>query len=253
VTPTERNRAHWDRIAASYQRAHARQFPIDDPAWGAWAVPERELRALGPVAGLDVLELGCGAAWWSAALALQGARVTGLDVSAGQLREARALLGDLPVTLVEADATTMPFAPAVFDLVFADHGAPTFCDPHALVPEVARVLRPGGRFVFNMTTPLLDTCWDGRRVGDRLVTPWFGLHDFPTEDEVSYQLSYGDWIRLFVQSGFAVEDLVELRPGAGATTTFENFAPVAWARRWPAEHIWKVRRAAIDSSRGEDR
>ena len=238
-----KNRAHWDRIAASYQRAHRRHFRTDALHWGAWGVPEAELRVLGDLVGLDVLEIGCGAGHSAAAVARAGARVTALDLSAAQLAEARVVVGDA-VTLVEGDAEALPVADARFDLVFADHGAPTFCDPERLVPEVARVLRPGGRFVFNMTTPLLDACWDGARVGERLVTPLFGMRAFPTDEEVSFQLSHGAWIRLFGRSGFVVEDLVELRPPTEAVTTFENFAPVAWARRWPAEHIWKVRRSA---------
>ncbi len=238
-----RNRAHWDRVAASYQRDHARQFSVSDPVWGAWATPEREVRALGDVAGLDVLELGCGAAYWSAALAGQGARVTALDVSVAQLAIARRTHPEAAIALVEGDAEATPFPDACFDLVFSDHGAPTFCDPHRLVPEVARILRPGGRFVFNMTTPLLDACWDGERVGEQLATPLFGMWRFPAETEVSFQLSYGAWIGLFVRSGFHIEDLVELKPPARPFTTFENFATPAWARRWPAEHIWKLRRA----------
>lgn len=231
-------------MAAAYQRDHAPQFSVADPVWGAWATPEREVGVLGDVAGLDVLELGCGAAYWSAALAGRGARVTALDVSAAQLEIARRQHPGAGFTLVEADAEQMPFPAATFDLVFSDHGAPTFCDPHRLVPEVARVLRPGGRFVFNMTTPLLDACWDGRRVGEQLVTPFHGMHHFSTGQEVSFQLSYGGWIGLFVRSGFVIEGLLELRPPAAPTTTFENFASPAWARRWPAEHIWTLRRAA---------
>ena len=237
-----RNRVHWDRVAAGYQRDHARQFSVTEPAWGAWATPERELQALGEVAGLDVLELGCGAAYWSAALAGRAARVTALDVSAAQLAIARETHPGVLITFVEGDAEAMAFRDAAFDLVFADHGAPTFCDPHRLVPEVARVLRPGGRFVFNMTTPLLDACWDGRRIGEQLTTPLFGMHRFATESEVSFQLSYGGWIGLFVRSSFVIEDLVEIKPPPAPRTTFENFAAPAWARRWPAEHIWKLRR-----------
>ena len=42
----------------------------------------------------------------------------------------------------------MPLADSSFDLVFCDHGAMSFCDPAVTLPEVARLLRPGGRFVF---------------------------------------------------------------------------------------------------------
>ena len=58
-------------------------------AWGVVQIPEAELQILGDVAGLDVLELGCGAAQWSIGLARLGARPVGLDLSARQLEYAR--------------------------------------------------------------------------------------------------------------------------------------------------------------------
>jgi hypothetical protein len=59
---------------------------------------------------------------------------------------------------------------------------------------------------------------------------------------VEFQLAYGEWIRLFRSNGFEVLDLVELRPPARPRTTYPDFAPVTWARRWPAENIWKLRK-----------
>lgn len=239
-----RNRRHWDRISRGYARAHARQFDPLRPAWGAWSLPEAEVGALGEVAGREVLELGCGGGHWAVGLARLGARVTGLDVSPAQLAAARALAArhHAEVRWVEADAEALPFGPASFDLVFADHGAFTFCDPDRLLPEAARVLRAGGACVFNMTTPWLDASWDGTRVADRLHVPYFELGRQESPEEVSFQRPYGAWIRSFVRAGFVVEDLVELRPPPGAGTTFENFASLRQARHWPAEHIWKLRR-----------
>src|SRR6185312_12449076 len=100
----------------------------------------------GDVAGRDVLELGCGAGQWSVALEPLGADVVGLDVSRAQLRHARVASGSL--ALVAADAEHLPFADNVFDIVFCDHGAMSFCDPERTLPEVARVIRTGGRFAF---------------------------------------------------------------------------------------------------------
>jgi hypothetical protein len=59
---------------------------------------------------------------------------------------------------------------------------------------------------------------------------------------VVFQLGYGDWIRLFRACGLTVEDLVELRPPEDGWTTSTGYVPLEWARRWPAEHIWKVRK-----------
>jgi hypothetical protein len=108
------------------------------------------------------------------------------------------------------------------------------------------VLRPGGRLVFCITSPWLDVCWDARagRIGERLVADYFGMRSFDTPEETSFQLPYGEWIRRFVAAGFVVEDCRELQPPPGARTRYENFASLAWARRWPAEVIWKVRRGS---------
>ena len=216
---------------------------MDEPGWGVWQIPETRLQLLGEVAGLDVLELGCGAAWWSICLARRGARMTGVDLSAAQLAHARHNLAaaEVAVTLVEGDAHALPFADAAFDLVFCDHGALSFADPLLALPQAARVLRPGGRLVFTMATPFLDLCYGKEGSGDRLLHDYFGMHRVVDEEEVSFQLPYGEWIRLFRRSGLVVQDLVELRPDPDATTSYDMVGR-DWARRWPAEHAWVLSR-----------
>jgi hypothetical protein len=61
---------------------------------------------------------------------------------------------------------------------------------------------------------------------------------------LEYQLPYGAWIRLFRTCGLFVEDLVEIQAPPDAITTYSDFVPAPWARRWPAEHVWKLRKAA---------
>jgi hypothetical protein len=58
---------------------------------------------------------------------------------------------------------------------------------------------------------------------------------------LDFQLSYGGWIRCFRRHGLVVEDLVELQPPKGATTTYDDF-DADWARRWPSEQIWVTRK-----------
>jgi hypothetical protein len=52
------------------------------------------------------------------------------------------------------------------------------------------------------------------------------------------------WIRLLRRSGFEVEDLVEVRPPAHATTR-HPFVTLDWARRWPCEEVWKARKPSV--------
>ena len=112
-------------------------------------------------AGLDALEFGCGACQFGIKVAMRGARVTGLDFSAAQLRHGRTSMAETGVRfpVVQADGERIPFRDESFDLVFCDHGVMGFADPFRTVPEVARVLRPGGVFVFNGTTPWIWVAW----------------------------------------------------------------------------------------------
>ena len=243
-----RNRAFWDADADDYQAAHQPDLRPDRArAWGAWRVPEVEVSILGAVAGLDVLEYGCGGAQWSIALAEDGAAPVGLDLSQAQLRHARGRQAEHRVEfpLVVASGEATPFRDASFDLVFCDHGAMSFCDPAVSVPEVARLLRPGGRLAFCLATALLYLTYDRRRdrQSRRLRGDYFEMRCFDSRDgTVDFQVPYGEWLRLFRANGLVVEDLVELRPPPDATTTYTDFVPLAWARRWPAEEIWSLRR-----------
>jgi len=241
-----KNRRYWEGVSEEYQRRHARQLNrFDRPRWGVWAIPESRLRVLGEVRGLDVLEYGCGAGQWSIALARMGARPVGLDLSLNQLRHARELMRRARVAfpLVNGDAERTPFADGSFDVVMCDHGAMSFADPYRTVPEVARVLRPGGLFAFSHASPFHAACWDDGRdhVGTRLARDYFGTRRWDGET-VDFTLPYGGWIGLFRANGLEVEDLIEPRPGPRASTTYPWFAPLGWARRFPAESIWKLRK-----------
>jgi SAM-dependent methyltransferase len=197
------------------------------------------------VAGKDVLELGCGAAQWSISLAKLGARPVGLDLSPRQLEHARRAMAEAGVDspLIEASAEDVPLDDASFDVVFCDHGAFNFADPVRLVPECARLLRPGGLLAFSMVTPMFDVFWNNEReaVEESPRNNYFEHRGFEDHEGVDFQLPYGEWIRLFRARGFVVEDLIELRPPADATSSYDLVA-VEWARRLPAEHIWKVRK-----------
>ena len=244
----DKNRGYWEREAAAYQRAHGDRLHRTAMAWGVWRIPESEVRALGPVAGLDVLELGCGGAQWSAALADLGARPTGLDLSGAQLDHAREEMARRKVTfpLVQGSAEELPFRDHTFDLVFCDHGATTFTDPHRTIPEVARVLRPWGALVFCHDTPIHFVAWDPgeQRYNPKLSGDYFEMRSDPSEESAVFQLPYGEWLRVFRRAGLIVEDLIELRPEPGAETTYEEYGDVEWARRWPAEQIWRLRKPA---------
>jgi ubiquinone/menaquinone biosynthesis C-methylase UbiE len=240
------NRERWDQMSDWYQETHGVAISGMPDAWGAWRIPEADLRLLPDIEGKDALELGCGGGQWSVWLARHGARVVGLDLSGRQLEHARRNLvaAGTRAELVQASAESLPFGDAAFDLVLSDHGAMSWADPDRTVPEVARVLRPGGVLVFCVTSPLFIVCYDDQAdaPGDRLRREYFGLHREPEgEGAVTFALPYGEWVRRFRAHGLAIDALVEPQPPPGAVSSFYPGA-ADWARRWPAEVIWKVRR-----------
>lgn len=120
----------------------------------------------------------------------------------------------------------------------------TFADPYLAVPDVSRLLRPGGLFAFSHHSPIETICWElgAEKAGDRLVLDYFGMHRIQDADDVFFQLPYGEWIRLFRANGFVIEDLIEPRPAADATSSYRDDEARAWSRRWPGESIWRLRK-----------
>ena len=246
IALARRNRAGWDAQSDKYQAEHSADLTGDSAAaWGVWRIPEAELNVLGEVRDLDVLELGCGQAEWSLALSERGARVVGLDNSGGRLGYARAYQRANGITfpLVQATAEIAPFADGSFDVVFCDYGAMTFLPPRRSVPEAARLLRRGGLLAFTTNHPLLWCCWphDADEAVPELVNDYFTIDSDEEDGIVDFNLPIGEWIETFTSNGFAVESLIEIQPPPDATTSYGG-RPLAWARRWPAEMIWKVRR-----------
>ena len=244
-----RNRSEWDGLAAEYVADGERRWAAREPSWGIWGVPESELRMLpADCSGIESIELGCGTAYVSAWLARRGAAVTAIDNSEQQLRTARRLQAahGLEFPLLHGNAEQVPIADASFDLAISEYGASIWCDPYAWIPEAARLLRPGGRLVFLVNARLAMICTpdtDDGAATERLVRPYFGDVRFEWSDTetVEFNLPHGEMITLLRDSAFELEELIEVRPAADATTRYPH-VPLEWARRWPCEEVWKARR-----------
>src|SRR5438552_310116 len=232
-----RNVAVWTGFAPAYAERAPRNWAREEITWGMWDVPESRVNALGEVAGLDVVELGCGTAYFSAWLARKGARPVGIDPTPAQLATAKAMQArfGLHFPLIEASAEEVPLADGRFDLALSEYGASIWCDPHRWIPEAARLLRPSGRLVFlGNATIMMLTADDLGNVGRDLHRDYFGMHRFewPDDHSVEFHLGYGDWIRLLRANGFTVEGLVELQAPSGAPSPLDSIPP-GWADRWP--------------------
>jgi SAM-dependent methyltransferase len=247
------NERYWDGMADGWVASGERRWELAEPIWGNWGVAEAELGLLpADMTGSRAVELGCGTGYVSAWMARRGAAVTGIDASERQLATARRLAErhGVPLTLVHGDAEATPFEDGAFDFAISEYGAATWCDPYRWIPEAYRLLRPGGRLVFLGMHPLALLCApaDGSApLARSLERPYFGLHrlDWTGVEQdpggIEFNLPIAAWFALFRRVGFAVEDFREPQPAAGAEAVSPH-AGLAWARAWPAEQVWKLRR-----------
>jgi len=242
------NRALWTLVNAEFTDERAtRAWAASEITWGLFEVPERDLHAVGDVHGLDVVELGCGTAYFGAWLARAGARVVAIDATRAQLATARRCQQETgpPFPLIEADGEQLPLRAGSFDLVVSEYGASVWCDPELWVAESARVLRPGGRLVFLTNSVLATLCVpeDEGSAQEQLLRPQRGLNrvQWPGGG-IEFHPSHGEWIRILRMNGFEVEALHELHAPPDATAhEYYDIASAAWARQWPAEDLWSAR------------
>jgi SAM-dependent methyltransferase len=256
VTDEEARRASrswWDRDADRYQAEHGGFLGDVDLMWCPEGLREAEAGLLGPVSGRRVLELGCGAAAGARWLATAGGCAVGVDLSSGMLRHAAAAADrtGVRVPLVQADALALPFRDASFDAVCTAFGAvPFVADSAALMREVARVLRPGGRWVFAVTHPIrwvfLD---DPGEPGLVAVHSYFDRRPYVECDrrgEPSYveqHRTLGDRVRELVGAGFVLTDLVEPEWPAGHDRVWQQWSPLR-GRLFPGTAIFVTRKPA---------
>jgi SAM-dependent methyltransferase len=249
VSYLDQNRRNWTELREFQEQTARRNWAKTELDWGLWDVPEAAVGSLPEVDGLDVVELGCGTAYWSAWFARRGARPVGVDLTPSQLEIARAMQTEhrLEFPLVEANAEDVPLPDASFDLAFSEYGASIWCDPYKWIPEAARLLRPGGRLVFMRNGVLAMLCApasEEEQVGLDLLRPYFGLHRLDWADgTTNFGLGYGATIRLLRTSGFELENMFELQaPEDAETHAVYDYVTAEWARQWPSEEIWVARR-----------
>jgi malonyl-CoA O-methyltransferase len=198
-------RRGYDRWASIYDREANPLIALEEPV-------VRE--ALGEVAGLAVLDLGCGTGRHSVWLANAGAAVTALDFSAGMLDEARRKPGAETVRFVVHDLhEPLPFAVGSFDRVVSGLVLEHLRELRAFFAEVHRVLRPGGRAVVSAMHPAMFL----KGVQARFTDPSTGEKVQPG----SVAHSLGDFVMAAVGAGLALE-------GVG-----EHAADAAFAARYP--------------------
>jgi SAM-dependent methyltransferase len=225
-----------------------------DFVWCPEGLREADAHLLGDpadLAGRRVLEVGCGSAPCTRWLATQGAWPVGLDLSGGMLRHAgliNAATG-VVVPLVQAGAERLPFADGTFDLACSAFGAvPFVAEPERVMREVARVLRPGGRWVFAVNHPMRwmfsdDPGPDGLTVTQSYFdrTPYVEIDAAGVPTYVEHHRTLGDRIRDVVAAGLVLDDLVEPEWPEGRETVWGQWSPLRGAL-FPGTAIFVCRR-----------
>ncbi|MGI8760529.1 MAG: class I SAM-dependent methyltransferase [Jatrophihabitantaceae bacterium] len=233
------NRGWWDCDADSYQAEHGAFLGVADFVWSPERLREHDARLLGELRGKRMLEVGCGAAMCSRWLAGQHARPVAFDLSGGMLRHARAGNDEtgIDVPLVQADAQHLPFADRAFDIAFTAFGAIQFVEDSArLMREVARVLKPGGRWVFATTHPL-RWCFPDDPGPDGLTarmpywdrTPYVEYAANGTATYVEHHRTLGDRVQEIAAAGLRLLDVVEPQWPAGHTQEWGQWSPLRGA------------------------
>jgi SAM-dependent methyltransferase len=240
----ERNKSAWNQWAPGLISAGRRAWQADELRWGLWGKEEAELRLLdGFGAREDVIELGCGTAAICAWLARRDLRPVAVDFSPAQLRTLETFQDEFGVSfpIVRGNAEEVPFDYESFDLALSEYGASIWSDPRRWLPEAHRLLRPEGRLIFFTNSAMLISCtpYDGGPAEERLIRDYFSRYrvEFESNGPVEFHLTHGDWIRLLHDTGFTIENLIEVRPDSADQPRFD-LVSTEWARCWPSEEIW---------------
>nr|WP_322098335.1 class I SAM-dependent methyltransferase [Nakamurella alba] len=229
------NRRWWDADADDYHAEHGTFLGDADFVWCPENLHEAEAGLLGDVAGATVLEVGCGSAPCSRWLVGLGARVVAFDLSAGMLRHSHDADRRTGVTVpvVQADVCLLPFLDNSFDIAFSAFGGiPFVADSAGALREVARVLRPGGRWVFSATHPMR---WmfpdDPGPAGLTVIQSYFDRSPYLEVDAddrpayVEHHRTLGDRIREIVDAGFVLDALIEPEWPEGFEGTWGQWSP----------------------------
>jgi ubiquinone/menaquinone biosynthesis C-methylase UbiE len=217
MTPPEKDlavsAADYDDFAAAYSAAN------DEGLFNNYYERPEMLRLAGDVAGLRVLDAGCGSGPMTAELRGRGAIVSGFDVSAGMVALAKARLGDDADVRVADLAAPLPYSDAEFDLAVVSLALHYVQDWAPTLAELRRVLKPGGRLLVSIIHPTVYA----------VVYPdadYFALtqysEDYTWGDKTAVMTYWHrplqDVLNAFIDAGLRITSVTEPPPAADTPT-----------------------------------
>ena len=190
------------------------------------------MQFLPDLAGLSMIDLGCGEGRNTRSFTRRGARMTGVDISSGMIELARHEEMRAPLGIryeVESSAQLRSFADNSFDAAVSTMALMDTPDFPAVAREAFRVLRPGGGFYFSVLHPCFmgrDSTWakdsEGRIIGRMVPDYWsdqpyaeqWGFGDAPSFTILYFAYRLEDYINGLCAAGFRIERMHEPRPPA---------------------------------------
>ncbi len=194
------------------------------------------LEMMGPAQGKEVLELYCGAGYFSRRLAALGAKVTAIDPSERLIGIAKEIekREDSAITYAVAEPIDLSVIDeSSFDDIVCNMGLMMARDINGIVAELARLVRLGGRFIFSVLHPCFcppDSCWSGgddgrpryRSIDNYFAEGWYVTdlinHSRTTGGHKVKHRSVSHYVNALGSRGFTVRRVLEPRPGPDILT-----------------------------------
>jgi ubiquinone/menaquinone biosynthesis C-methylase UbiE len=219
----------------------AAAWDVDAPNWAAEVraghdrihelfTSPRFMEFLPDLAGLSLVELGCGEGRYTRAFARRGAHPTGIDISPGMLELARQEEARAPLGIrYQLDSSTelRSLADHSFDMAVSSMALMDTPNFAAVAREAHRVIRPGGRFFFSVLHPCFmtrESGWatdgEGRVVGRKISNYWntepyteqWGFENAPPFTIFYFPWRLEDYVNGLCEAGFRIERMEEPRP-----------------------------------------
>jgi ubiquinone/menaquinone biosynthesis C-methylase UbiE len=231
---------YWNNVAKQYQDCHLEHLDKTmHPSWGLWHIPEKRINIFENYSLVDKLlvDLGCGQGQDAFGYAEMGANVIGVDIAANQIAMA---IRHKKIKYIIASGHKLPLKNNSIDVVVCDHGAFDHAPAKLLLKEMSRIIKPSGMLVICTYSPLSFVCYDETvgKVTTNLINKYPYSESKYDGSSISFQYSYSNWIRMFLENNFVIRRLEELLIPDSANDYFDELVDINWASRWPCDVIW---------------
>ncbi len=185
-----------------------------------------QIAMCGDVTSLQLLDVGCGSGYFSRAMAERGAKVTGIDISPRMIQHAQDAGGPITYEVLDAARIDRRFPAASFDMATACLTMQDIPEPAQALKAVAKVLKPGGRFVSSIEHPFSSMPFRQWQRDDKKAKKWLCVDRYFDRGATPYtwkrwsyefttralHVTLEQWIDWTIEAGFAIKALREPTP-----------------------------------------